>query len=223
MIWVASGCWGTDGLGQDANIPDYIDGITLKTITNKPIRPSPDTDFVEVSEGLYWNNVRLRNPGIQNLKFDQPAVPVWLSLRGYSLDDWAELIAAADKIKRIEAYELNLSCPNDHQSDLVSDQIKDLQRLTSRPIYVKGKLISGGQGCILGNSINVGQGAISGKFLRRLRMNEIRQARADGYRDQIWACGGLMGPDWSDYRQAGANGAQIGGFARTRMIQAKET
>ena len=227
-LWVAAGCFGTDGFGKDAVLPDYIAGVVYKTVTLEPIKPWPlPVDFAELWPGLYWNNVRLRNPGIYHLELPKLSIPAMLSLRGHCDWEWAELIMAANKIPGVIGYELNFSCPNAESSIAIRHRsafIRELCQLANCPVYVKGTAHPNAAGNVISNSLNIGFGALSGKLLRQHHCHLIARLRRLGYTNAIIGCGGVTGPDTGDsgaiaeYERAGADWVQLGGYARRNFV-----
>lgn len=91
-VSIAAGCFGVDGYGKnfDKQYWSLFEGATLKTTTLLPIEPEPlpIPDFIKVGDN-YFNAVRLRNPGIANIKLDDlPSNKQFrLSLWASSLED----------------------------------------------------------------------------------------------------------------------------------------
>jgi len=119
---------GTAGYGMElAEVIDLdrIGGLTTKAVSVEPRPGNPAPRVAEIDEGMI-NSVGLANPGLERVK--STYVP-WLaehltSMRklvnvvGNSVEDYArvvaELDACAESVGRraIDAFELNVSCPN---------------------------------------------------------------------------------------------------------------
>ncbi len=111
---------GTFGFGEEfkdvVNI-NRLGAIITKSITLKPREGNPPPRIVETSSGIL-NSIGLQNDGIEGfvknklplLKRIKTAVIV--SIAGESLVEYAELTKRSDKIDRIDAIEINISCPN---------------------------------------------------------------------------------------------------------------
>ncbi len=116
-VMVASGTFGS---GQD-----YIDFITLdeigaivtKSVTLKPREGNPPPRICETPSGML-NTIGLENPGIEKfikveLEFLKKfKVPVIVNIAGETLDEYIELAKILDKQDRVNAVEINISCPN---------------------------------------------------------------------------------------------------------------
>jgi dihydroorotate dehydrogenase (NAD+) catalytic subunit len=64
------------------------------------------------------NSIGLQNPGVQVMKDDYLAwlaphdVPVIVNVSGHSMQEYVDVIEALDDDDRVDAYEINISCPN---------------------------------------------------------------------------------------------------------------
>ena len=91
--------------------------FVTKTITPLPREGNQPVRIAETNAGML-NSIGLQGPGIAGL-VDQtlPAlsrlgVRVWVSVGGFSVDDYAGICERLDDRTDVEAIELNLSCPN---------------------------------------------------------------------------------------------------------------
>lgn len=228
-VSIAAGCFGVDGYGKnfDKQYWSLFEGATLKTTTLLPIEPEPlpIPDFIKVGDN-YFNAVRLRNPGIANIKLDDlPSSKQFrLSLWANSLADWQKLLAEAEaRYPFLVGYELNLSCPQTETLPPIN-RLQDLINQTTRkPVYFKTlKPILSLKKLVVGNS-QAGQhktvkGGWSGACLKD-RPKLIADLRQQGYRGQIIGAGGICSQtDIKRYLQAGANEVQVGGWARENYV-----
>lgn len=152
---------GTAGYGVE--LADVIDlerlgGLTTKAVSVEPRAGNPAPRVAELDEGMI-NAVGLANPGLERVK--STYVP-WLATHltstrklvnvvGNAVEDYArvvaELDACADSVgaKAIDAFELNVSCPNVKKGGMEfgadPDALRSLIRLardaTRRPLFVK--------------------------------------------------------------------------------------
>jgi len=143
---------GTFGFGDE--LKGFIDAksigaIITKTITLKPRAGNPPPRIYETSYGV-MNSVGLENPGLD--VFIKEKIPLIknlgakyvVSVGGFSEFEYSEIIKKLDKIKKVDAFEINLSCPNLKLKRLISQDekntyklIKALRKLTRKPLFVK--------------------------------------------------------------------------------------
>ncbi|MBN3040474.1 MAG: dihydroorotate dehydrogenase, partial [Candidatus Omnitrophica bacterium] len=143
---------GTFGYGDELKgLVDYqhIGAITTKTITLQPREGNPPPRIFETEFGVL-NSVGLENPGINNfIKYRLPLirkVPAKkiISIGGFSSAEYKKCLEILDEQKGIDAFEINLSCPNLRLKKLISqdpkathDLSKELRKLTNRPLFIK--------------------------------------------------------------------------------------
>ena len=152
---------GTAGYGvelADMMDLDHIGGLTTKAVSVEPRAGNPAPRVAELDEGMI-NSVGLANPGLERVK--STYVP-WLASHltqtrklvnvvGNVVEDYArviaELDACADSVgpSAIDAFEINVSCPNVEAGGLEfgadADALRTLIRMaraeTKRPLFVK--------------------------------------------------------------------------------------
>jgi dihydroorotate dehydrogenase (NAD+) catalytic subunit len=111
---------GTFGYGQEfARIIDLaqLGGIVVKGISAEPMAGNPPPRIYETEAGML-NAIGLQNVGAR--KFLQEKLPFLRTLRarcvvnvfGYSTEDYVRCIEILNEGDGIDAYELNISCPN---------------------------------------------------------------------------------------------------------------
>ncbi|MBP5635413.1 MAG: dihydroorotate dehydrogenase [Bacteroidales bacterium] len=112
---------GTFGFGLEAT--DWFDlnvlgGISLKGTTLEA-RPGNPTPRIAECAGGMLNAVGLQNPGVEALVADKvPALRACYSgaiianISGFSIEEYAQACAVADRCAGIDLIELNVSCPN---------------------------------------------------------------------------------------------------------------
>jgi len=111
---------GTFGYGQEfAHLIDLnaLGGIVVKGISAEPMAGNPPPRIYETGAGML-NAIGLQNVGAR--KFLEEKLPFLRTLRtrcvvnvfGYSTEDYVRAIEILNAGEGIDAYELNISCPN---------------------------------------------------------------------------------------------------------------
>ena len=111
---------GTFGYGVEfAQLIDLnaLGGIVTKGISREPMEGAPSPRLSETPSGML-NAVGLQNVGVE--AFLQDKLPllrkyntrVIVNVFGYCLDDYLAVIRRLEEAEGIDAYELNISCPN---------------------------------------------------------------------------------------------------------------
>jgi dihydroorotate dehydrogenase (NAD+) catalytic subunit len=140
MLLNASGC--LDALTAP-DVAGTLDAFVTKTVTPLPREGNAPVRIAE-TEGGMLNSIGLANPGIdrfltQNLpRLAKLDVPVWVSVGGFSADDYAEICSRLDDHEEVGAIELNDSCPNVDSPAQSAAQIVAGSRLATRkPLWAK--------------------------------------------------------------------------------------
>ena len=135
MLLNASGC--LDALVAP-EVARQIDGFVTKTITPLPREGNAPPRIAETAYGML-NAIGLANPGRDRFLADhlprlrELGIPLWISVGGFSADDYGETCAALDEVQAIE---LNLSCPNvDEAADSAAEIVAACRAATSLPLY----------------------------------------------------------------------------------------
>lgn len=137
MLLNASGC-------LDALIaPDLarqLDAFVTKTITPLPREGNAAPRIAETDHGML-NSIGLANPGRDRFLSDhlprlrELGVPLWISVGGFSAQEYADTCAALDNVAAIE---LNLSCPNvDEAPESAAEIVAACRAQTALPLYAK--------------------------------------------------------------------------------------
>ncbi len=146
-VLVASGTWGA--LMDTVLDPGLLGGVVEKTVTKRPRKGNPPPRVWETAGGML-NSIGLENYGLEGwIKKRYPEVKDYpcalvLSVSGETVEEYAELVAALDRLPRVDAFELNISCPNvshglDHATDPGSTErvVRLCRAATRRPIFAK--------------------------------------------------------------------------------------
>jgi dihydroorotate dehydrogenase (NAD+) catalytic subunit len=118
---------GTFGYGKEyAELIDLnrLGGIVVKGISADPMAGNPPPRIYETDSGML-NAIGLQNVGAR--RFLNEKLPFLRSLRtrcvvnvfGYSTEDYVRCIEILNQGEGIDAYELNISCPNTHCGGMV--------------------------------------------------------------------------------------------------------
>jgi dihydroorotate dehydrogenase (NAD+) catalytic subunit len=136
----ASGC--LDALAAP-EVARSLDAFVTKTITPLPREGNPPPRIAETDFGML-NSIGLQGPGIDAFVLEALPrlralrVPVWVSVGGFSEDDYAECCARLDGEEGIEVVELNLSCPNVEEApETAAELVAAARATTSTPLYAK--------------------------------------------------------------------------------------
>lgn len=136
----ASGC--LDALTAP-DVARSLDVFVTKTVTplardgNRPVR------IAETEAGML-NAIGLANPGIARFidtvlpQLKALGVPLWVSVGGFTAEDYSRQCDILDDHTEIEAIELNLSCPNvDEAPENAAEIVRAARGATRKLVYAK--------------------------------------------------------------------------------------
>ena len=136
MLLNASGC--LDALAAP-EIARSLDAFVTKTVTPEPRQGNEPARIAETDHGML-NSIGLQNPGRDRFlaetlpRLRQLGVPLWVSVGGFSADDYAETCAALTDV----TIELNLSCPNvDEAPESAAEIVEACRAATPLELYAK--------------------------------------------------------------------------------------
>lgn len=144
---------GTFGYGTELTSfydPSLLGAIIVKGLSLKPMPGNPAPRIVETPCGLL-NAIGLANIGIEAFikeklpSFIDTNTPIITNIYGHTINEYAELAKRIERVDRIAAIEINISCPNvetggmafgiDPDSAIrVTDQVV---KNTTKPVIVK--------------------------------------------------------------------------------------
>ncbi len=236
----ASGC--LDAL----TAPDVaweLDAFVTKTVTPLPREGNPPVRIAETEVGML-NAIGLANPGIEAFlaehlpRLAELGVPVWVSVGGFSVDDYVAVSARLDGCAEVAALELNLSCPNvDEVPKNVGEVVAAVRAVTDKPLYAKlspavadvtetarAAEAAGADGLSLVNTIrglaldertlrpllSRGAGGLSGPALRPIALAAVHACRRATGLPIVGMGGVATGRDALELLAAGANDVAIG-------------
>ncbi len=147
-VITASGTFGYGSEFDDFITVSDLGGIILKGTTIEPREGNPYPRMVETASGML-NSVGLQNKGIEYFekniyeKVKEYDTNVIININGNTIDDYVALAERVNRLEKIPAIELNISCPNVKMGGMIfgtnPDSARDVTRAV-RAVYSK-KLI----------------------------------------------------------------------------------
>ena len=136
----ASGC--LDALTAP-EVAQNLDAFVTKTVTPLPREGNPPPRIAETESGML-NSIGLQNPGIERfLAADLPrltglGLTIWVSVGGFSAEDYATVCERLDDRDEVATIELNLSCPNVEEApETAAELVAAARSATRKPLYAK--------------------------------------------------------------------------------------
>ena len=239
-IYNASGC--LDALTAP-EIARALDAFVTKTVTPRPREGNPPPRIAETESGML-NSIGLQNPGIEAFlaenvpRLGALGIPIWVSVGGFSADDYAAVCEQLDECDEVATIELNLSCPNVEEApETAAELVGAARRATRKELYAKlspatwdvaesarAVADAGADGLSLVNTIRGlmldaetrrpklarGPGGYSGPALRPIALACV-YACAEAVDLPIVGMGGIAtGGDVTDFVSAGASAVALG-------------
>jgi dihydroorotate dehydrogenase (NAD+) catalytic subunit len=220
-----------------------LDAYVTKTVTplaregNQPVR------IAETEVGML-NAIGLANPGVEAFvgehvpRLVELGVPIWVSVGGFSVDDYVAVAARLNACAEVAVLELNLSCPNvDEVPENVGEVVAAVRGVTGKPLYAKlspavadvtdtarAAEAAGADGLSLVNTIRGlaldertlrpllarGAGGLSGPALRPIALAAVHACRRTTGLPIVGMGGVATGRDALELLAAGANDVAIG-------------
>lgn len=136
----ASGC--LDALAAP-EVARTFDAFVTKTVLPEPRAGNPPVRIVETDHGML-NSIGLQGPGLDAFvahhlpQLARLGPELWVSVGGFSADDFASSCARLDDEDAVAVVELNLSCPNVEEAPETAAQLVAAARAaTGTPLYAK--------------------------------------------------------------------------------------
>jgi dihydroorotate dehydrogenase (NAD+) catalytic subunit len=136
----ASGC--LDALTAP-DVARQLDAFVTKTVTPLQREGNPPPRIAETDRGML-NSIGLQNPGIDAFvqrvlpRLAELGIPLWVSVGGFSAEDYARSCERLDDEEVVGTIELNLSCPNvEEAAETAAELVAAARRVTRRPLYAK--------------------------------------------------------------------------------------
>jgi dihydroorotate dehydrogenase (NAD+) catalytic subunit len=169
---------GTAAYGRELNGVSDLDalgGIVTKAVSVEPRAGAPAPRVAEFEGGMI-NAVGLANPGVEKARSeDLPWLAanlrntrVIVNVVGSRVEDFPEVVSRLEDT-RIDAYELNVSCPNTKKggtefgadSTVLADLVARVRAATKRPIFVKLSPTLSDVGAAAKTAVDAGADAIT--------------------------------------------------------------
>jgi len=149
-VWTASGTFGYGKEFADLIDLNSLGGIVVKGISAEPMEGNPAPRIYETDSGML-NAIGLQNVGAR--RFLEEKLPFLRTLRtrcivnvfGFSTDDYVRAIEILNAGDGIDAYELNISCPNTRAGGIVygsdpqltEEVVAAAKKVARFPLFVK--------------------------------------------------------------------------------------
>ena len=148
-LFTASGTYGYANEYETLTKLDHWGALVTKSVTLNQRDGNPPQRLVETEYGLL-NSIGLANVGVH--KFIEEKLPflrsvgtrVIVNVAGFSIPDYAEVVRLLDQEPGIDAYEINVSCPNVDDGciigtdpNLVHKLLGALRLVTHHPLILK--------------------------------------------------------------------------------------
>jgi dihydroorotate dehydrogenase (NAD+) catalytic subunit len=144
---------GTAGYGVEFDgLVDFsqVGGIAVKGTSPLPIEGNPPPRLFPTASGML-NAIGLQNVGVDRFVAEKlpflRSIPcrVIVNVFGFTVDDYVTVIGKLEAAEGIDAYELNVSCPNTEKGGLVfgmnaeatGELVARARQASSRPLWVK--------------------------------------------------------------------------------------
>ncbi|MEI7694730.1 MAG: dihydroorotate dehydrogenase [Chlorobium sp.] len=125
-------------------------GLVTKAISLEPRSGNPPQRIAETASGML-NAIGLANVGVK--RFIAEKVPflrtldtaIIVNIAGRSIDEYCDVVSMLDAVEGIDAFEINLSCPNVKGECMIMgvsreatfEIVSELRRITSRHLMIK--------------------------------------------------------------------------------------
>jgi len=149
-LLAASGCFGYGTEYKGYFDPSLLGGIVTKTITLLPREGNPMPRIAETPCGML-NSIGLANVGIDRFLTEKLPLlegldtKVIVSVAGNTVQEYGELVARLESHPRVDAFELNISCPNVKEGGIAFGQepqmtfevVRTVRERTKKTVIVK--------------------------------------------------------------------------------------
>ena len=149
-VLVASGTFGYGDETRDLVDVNKLGGIVTKSLSWKPRDGNPTRRIVETPSGML-NSIGLANIGVH--AFIKDKLPflrtldttVVVNIAASSVQEYCDVLALLEQENGIDAYEINVSCPNVKEGglnfgtdcDMTKQITEKLRSLTTKPLIIK--------------------------------------------------------------------------------------
>ncbi len=149
-VFVASGTFGYGDEVKDFVEVQKLGGIITKSLSLKPRDGNPPPRITETPSGML-NSIGLANIGVD--AFIQTKLPILKSIKtriivniaASSVEEYCAVLERLEQHEGIDAYEINVSCPNVKEGGLnfgtdcrkTAEITRELRRRTDKPLIIK--------------------------------------------------------------------------------------
>jgi dihydroorotate dehydrogenase (NAD+) catalytic subunit len=149
-VMVASGTFGYGDEVKDLVDVNKLGGIVTKSLSWNPRDGNPPSRVVETASGML-NSIGLANIGVQ--RFIDEKLPylreldttVVVNIAASTIQEYCDVLSLLDRQQGVDAYEINVSCPNVKEGGLsfgtdcgaVREITSRLRALTTKPLIIK--------------------------------------------------------------------------------------
>lgn len=148
-LLAASGCFGYGSELPELAPAALFGGVVTKTILEARRPGNRPTRIVETPSGMI-NSIGLEGVGIERYLAEKipqligVETKLIVSVGGHDVDEYVRLARRLDPVERVDALELNISCPNvdggtDFSTDpeLAAATVRAVKRVTGKPVWAK--------------------------------------------------------------------------------------
>jgi dihydroorotate dehydrogenase (NAD+) catalytic subunit len=132
---------------------DRLGGMVTKCVSLQPRAGNPPPRVAEFAGGMI-NSVGLANPGLEAVRTHElpdllrrakGRFEVLVNVVGFTIQEYADVVAGLEPLEGIAAFELNLSCPNTSHGGIefgaepesVAQIVRQCSAVTDRPLLAK--------------------------------------------------------------------------------------
>jgi len=149
-VFVASGTFGYGDEVTELVDLDELGGILTKSLSLKPRDGNPPPRITETASGML-NSIGLANIGVHKFiaekipKLESYSCAVIANIAASSVEEYCSVLELLDPHKRVDGFEINVSCPNVREGGLsfgtdlakVALITKELRKRTQKPLIIK--------------------------------------------------------------------------------------
>lgn len=149
-VLVASGTFGYGIESKDLIDVSELGGIVTKSISMNPRVGNNPPRIVETASGML-NSIGLANVGVES--FIQDKLPylkkvgtsIIVNIAASTIEEYCSVLSILDQHEGVDAYEINVSCPNVKDGGLsfgqncsrTAEVTRQLRKLTNKPLIIK--------------------------------------------------------------------------------------
>lgn len=149
-VTVASGTFGSGEEYADFFDISRLGAVTTKGVSSSPWEGNDSPRIAETASGML-NSIGLQNPGVEAFCSDHGEwlrsldTSVIVNVSGHSIEDYVHVIERLEQEPYVDAYEVNISCPNVDAGGMTfgvdpeaaADVTRAVRAATKRPLIIK--------------------------------------------------------------------------------------